>query len=159
MIASLRLWFDGLTLREKRLVLVALTLGIVTFVWFGVIRPINNGLSDGRARHGNAVLQLAAVQSKVAAVQQIVGNRPPPMSAPLEAVVRDRAAAAGFALASVSPAANNAVQISITAARPAALFPWIADLERSGVLVDSLSTSDNADQTISATLVLKTQGL
>jgi len=39
------------------------------------------------------------------------------------------------------------------------LFAWIADLETNGILIEALTTSDNGDQTISATMTLKTRGL
>ncbi|OYY69733.1 type II secretion system protein GspM [Sphingomonas sp. 28-63-12] len=159
MTAAFRLWFGALSLREKRLVLVAIGLAILTLFWFGLVRPVGDGLSDSRARHNSAVLRLAATEAQLREVRDLQRRRPAPIGAPLESVVRDRAAQAGFALSSVSPAADNGVQIAIPAARPAAFFAWIADLEDSGILVETMTTSDNGDQTISATLILKMQGL
>lgn len=159
MTAALKAWFSALSLREKRLVLVAVALAIVTLFWFGLVRPVSDGLADARVRHNTAVQRLAEIESQIESVKIMQRTRPAPISAPLETVVRERAAEAGFALANVSPQPNNGLQIAIAAARPAAFFAWVADLEASGILVESLSTSDNADQTISATLVLKIQGI
>lgn len=159
MTVALKAWFVALSLREKRLVLVAVALAIVTLFWFGLVRPVSDGLADARVRHNIAVQRLAEIESQIESVKIMQRTRPAPISAPLETVVRERAAEAGFALASVSPQPNNGLQIAIAAARPAAFFAWVADLEASGILVETLSTSDNADQTISATLVLKIQGI
>ncbi len=159
MTASIKVWFAALSLREKRLVLAAVALAIITLFWFGLVRPVSDGLVDARVRHSTAVQRLAEIESQIESVKIMQRSRPAPIGAPLETAVRERAAEAGFALANVSPQPNNGLQIAITAARPAAFFAWIADLEASGILVESLSTSDNADQTISVTLVLKIQGI
>lgn len=159
MTASIKRWFAALSLREKRLVLAAVALAIITLFWFGLVRPVSDGLADARVRHSTAVQRLAEIESQIESVKIMQRTRPAPISAPLETVVRERAAEAGFALATVSPQPNNGLQIAIAAARPAAFFAWVADLEASGILVESLSTSDNADQTISATVVLKIQGI
>lgn len=159
MIARLRTWYDALSLREKRLILVAAALAVVTILWLGIIRPVGDGLATSRERHANAVVRLAETEARVRAVQRAQRNRPPPLEAPLEAIIRDRASTAGFVLANVTPQAANQVQIAITSARPAALFAWIADLEAAGILVDQLSTTDNGDQTVSAQLSLKAQGI
>lgn len=159
MIASLRSWFGALSLREKRLVLVAAVLAVVTLLWFGLIRPLGDALSDAKSRHSNAVVRLAETEAQLATVKALQRNRPAPMAAPLEDTVRARAADAGFTLASVTPQSGNGLQIAISSARPAALFGWVADLEASGILVDSLTTTDNGDQTVSVTMVLKAQGI
>ena len=53
---------------------------------------------------------------------------------------------------------KNGVQIAIASARPGALFGWIARLESAGILVDSLSTTDNGDKTVSVQMTLKARG-
>jgi len=159
MTAAIQRWFSALSLREKRLVLVAVALAIVTLFWFGLVRPVGDGLSDAKARYSSAVRRLADTEAQLRDVRALQRQRPEPIAAPLESVVRERAANAGFALSSVTPASDNGIQIAIPTARPAAFFAWVADLESNGILVDSMTTTDNADQTISATLVLKLQGL
>ena len=159
MIANLRLWFTALSLREKRLVLSAVALAIVTLFWFGLIRPVSDGLYAARVRHNDAVLRLAATEAQVRAIGEMQRSRPAPLRAPLEATIRERATAAGFSLANVTPQADNSVQIQITAARPTALFGWIAGLEADGVIVASVTTTDNGDRTIAAVIALKAQGV
>lgn len=159
MIGAMRRWFAALTLREKRLVLVAAALAVITLVWFGIIRPIGDGLSSARSRYNGAVGRLADTRAQMQALTSLQADRPPPLAVPIDIAVRDRANIAGFALNSVTPQGSAAVQVTITAARPAALFGWIADLESSGVIVDTITTTDNGDQTVAATITFKARGI
>ncbi len=159
MTAGIRSWFAALSLREKRLVLVALALAALTLFWFGLIRPVGDGLASATARHNDAVVRLAETERAVRAIADIQRNRPPPLAAPLDALIRERATAAGFTLANLTPQPENTVQVQLSAARPAALFGWIAALEADGILVDTLTTTDNGDKTLSAVLTLKARGV
>jgi general secretion pathway protein M len=158
MIERLRLWFAGRTQREQRMLLAMVALAALTLVWVGIIWPVTDGLSSARERHADAVIRLAETQARVKEVETLQRNRPAALEAQLDSVIRDRANEAGFALASVSPDGPNRVQITIATARPGPLFGWIAGLEASGILVDSLATTDNGDKTVSAQLALKVRG-
>lgn len=159
MIGAVRSWFAALTLREKRLVLVAAALAVVTLLWFGIIRPIGDGLSSARSRYNGAVARLADTRAQMQALTLLQADRPPPLAVPIDIAVRDKANIAGFGLNSVTPQGSGAVQVTVTAARPAALFGWIADLESSGVIVETITTTDNGDQTVAATIIFKTRGI
>ncbi len=159
MIASLRTWFTMLSLREKRLVLVAMALAVLTLFWFGLIRPVGDGLASAKVRHNDAVVRLAETERAIRALAEMQRNRPAPLSVPLDVAIREKAAAAGFTLANLTPQSNNAVQIQLAAARPSALFGWIATLEAEGILVESVTTTDNGDKTLSAALTLKARGI
>lgn len=159
MIANLKTWFDGRSLREKRLLLVMAALALLTIVWGGIVRPVTDALSSTRERFAGAVVRLGDTESRVAAVQALQANKPPALSGPLDAIVRARADAAGFPLASTNPLANDRVQIAINSARPAALLAWIADLEASGILVDALNFTNNGDKTVAVQMTLKVRGL
>jgi general secretion pathway protein M len=158
MIANLRNWFDGRSLREKRLLLAMGALAILTIVWGGIIRPVTDGLSSARERYAGAVVRLGNTQTRVAAVQALQQNRPAVLSGPLEAAVRARADSAGFPLSAATPIDNNRVQIAINSARPAALLAWIAELEGAGILVDTLNVTNNGDKTVAVQMTLKARG-
>jgi general secretion pathway protein M len=158
MIERFRLWFVGRSLRERRLLLVMFALLALTIVWAGIIRPVTDGLSSARERHTDALIRLAETQSRVKELEAIQRQRPAPLEAQLDTVIRDRANEAGFALATVTPDGPNRVQITIATARPGPLLGWIAVLESAGILVDSLSTADNGDKTVSAQISLKVRG-
>ena len=60
---ALKLWFDGRSLREKRLLLVMGALLVVTLLWGGLLRPLGDGLSSARERHADAVIRLGEAQA------------------------------------------------------------------------------------------------
>lgn len=155
---ALRAWFDGRALREKRLILVMLALLAVTLVWYGVIRPVGDALSDARARHADAVIRLGETQARVDALRTLDRDRPPPLTGTFADAVRARAAEAGFALASLDEDGPKRVRVSIQSARPAALVPWLARLERAGVLVDTATLNNNGDRTVGVQMTLKARG-
>lgn len=158
MIERFSLWFAERSLREKRMLIVMAALLVLTFLWAAIIRPVSDGLSSARERHADAVIRLAETQARVKAVTTLQQQHPAPITASLDAIIRDRANEAGFALASVTADGPNRVQISIGTARPGALVGWIAQIETAGILVESLATSDNGDKTVSAQMTLKVRG-
>lgn len=158
MIKQLTAWFRALSTREQWGVGMAAILVVLVAGWYGVARPLAEALADARARHADAVMRLEETSALLASLEQLQKRPPAPLLAPLESTVRERAAAAGFALANVAPQPNDTVQISIPSARPAALFGWVAELESAGVLVDTLSTSDNGDRTLLVQLSLRARG-
>ena len=156
--SSLRAWFDSRALREKRLILVMVALLALTIVWYGLIRPLGDGLSDARARHADAVIRLGETQASVAAIRDIDRHRPPPLTGTFADAIRARAADAGFALTSLDEDGSNRVRVSIQSARPAALVPWLARLENAGILVDAATLTDNRDRTVGVQMTLKARG-
>lgn len=153
----LRAWFDGRSLREKRLVLAMAALAVLVLVWTAVLLPIGDGLAAARDRQAAAVLLLAQTEARVAALKALERDPPPALGAPLDGVIRARADAAGFALASVTAQGPDRIQIAIASARPGALTAWIAGLEDDGILIDTLNMTDNGDRTVSVQMSLKTR--
>lgn len=155
---ALRAWFDGRSLREKRLILVMLALLALTLVWFVVIRPIGDALSSERGRHADAVIRLGETRAAVTALRGLERDRPAPLTGRFADAIRPRAADAGFALATLDEDGPNRVRVSIASARPAVLVPWLARLEAAGILVDGATLTSNGDQTVGVQLVLKARG-
>ena len=158
MIAALKAWFDGRTLRERRMLLAMAALIVLTVIWFGVLRPIGDGLSSSRTRLNDAVVRLGAAQGERDAIADLARNRPQPISGALADYLRQSAGDAGFALSNVAPQSDDRVQIAIPTARPGALFSWIADLERAGVVVSTITVSNNGDQTVAAQILFIERG-
>jgi general secretion pathway protein M len=158
MIGRFKLWFASRSLREQRMLMAMAGLMALTLVWAAIILPVSDSLSSARERQADATIRLAETQMRVKQVEALQRQRPAPIEAALDAVIRDRANDAGFALASVSADGPNRVQISIATARPGALVGWIAGLESAGILVDSLAMTDNGDKTVAAQISLKVRG-
>lgn len=158
MIDMAKAWFASRSLREQRLVLVMLALLVVTLLWAAIILPVTDSLSNARTRHDAAVVLLAETEARVHDIKALERDRPAPLGAPLDSIIRDRANAAGFALANVSRVGDNGVQIGIGSARPGALMTWIAGLEDDGILIDTLTLTDNGDRTVAAQMSLRVRG-
>ena len=69
MTSSLRTWFEGRSLRERRLILAMLALAALTLVWAAVVRPVRDGLASARERHADAVIRLAETETAVDAIR------------------------------------------------------------------------------------------
>jgi general secretion pathway protein M len=153
MIARFRTWFDGRSVREKWMVLAMLALLAITIVW-GVTRPLGEALSSARERNNDAGVRLAQTQGQVDAVKALRRGRPTAAAGPIEDVVRQSAATAGFTLDAVTPDGPR-LKVHINSARGGALLAWLGDLEAQGVLVDDLNASDNGSQAVSADISFK----
>ena len=70
---ALRAWFDGRSLRERRLLLVMTALLVLVILWAGIIRPVGDGLSSARGRHADAVVRLGETEAAVEAIHAELG--------------------------------------------------------------------------------------
>lgn len=155
---ELRTWFNGRSLRERRMILVMLALLAVAIVWGLLILPVRNGLSSTRERYTDSVVRLGEAEAGLRAVKAIQRRRSGSVPLPLADTVRSRAEAAGFTLANLDPEANDRVRVSIATAKAGALMAWLAGLEDQGVLVDGLTISPNGGGTVTANMTLKVRG-
>lgn len=158
MTEAFKRWWPLRTLREQRLLLVMVALLAVVIVWLGIVRPVNDGLSDARERHGEAVVRLARVTARADALASIERAGLPPLAAPLASIIDQSANAAGFTPSSIAPQDSGRVSVSIASVRPAAFFAWIAALEAQGIVVEQLSARANSDPTLSADMTLRARG-
>jgi general secretion pathway protein M len=142
-------WWRGRSLREQRLLLAMFALLTATFLWLGLYRPIDYALSNARTRHETAVIRLGEVRAQADALMALRKTGLPTLTAPLATLVTQAAREAGFANAAIGAQGDRRATVSIPAARPNALFAWIAGLEARGIIVERLSARANADQTLS----------
>lgn len=149
--AQLLAWWRERSLREQRLLLVMLALLAVTVLWLGVYRPMQNALSAARERHQQAVIRLAEARAGADALR---GLKSAALPAPLAPFVTQAANEAGFANAVVAPQGERRVSVSISSARPAPFFSWIAALEARGIVVERLSARANSDPTLAVDATL-----
>lgn len=149
-------WWRARSLREQRLLLVMIALLTVTMLWLGIYRPVQNALSDARARHQEAVIRLGEVRAKAELLR--VGGARAGAAGPLADTVTRAAAEAGFANATVAAQGDRRVSVSIPSARPGPVMSWTAGLEAQGIVVERLNARANADPTLTVDLVLARGG-
>ena len=147
------------TARERWLLAVMLALVALVLVWLLVLRPLSDMLSAARQRHGEAVAALAEARSQAAAIAALEKNRPTAFAGPIDTAVAASASQAGFQLSGLQPEGAGRVSLAIGAAKPQALFGWIAGLEAQGYIVQSLTATSNPDRTLSAQVVLRARGV
>lgn len=153
MIARARAWFDGRSRREKWMILAMLALLGVTIVWV-VVLPIDDALSSARRANADAAVRLAQTRARVDAVKALRRARPEAPAAPLDALVRESASAAGFALESVTPDGTK-LRVHLNSARGGALLAWLGGLEDQGVIVDQLNVTDAGNHNVAADITFR----
>lgn len=146
------------TPRERWLLGIMLALVALVLAWLLILRPLGDLLSAARQRHGDAIAALAEARAQAAAIGGLEKNRPAALTGPIDATVAAAASAAGFQLSALQPEGPGRVSLAIGAAKPQALFGWIAQLEAQGFIVDRLTATGNPDRTLSAQIVLRTRG-
>lgn len=144
-------WWRARSRREQRLLLVMFALLTVTILWLGIYRPMQDALSNARARHQQAVVRLGEVRGGAAALRHGPAVALP---GPLANIVTQAANDAGFANAVVSPQGDRRVTVSIPSARAAPFLAWIASLETRGIVVEQLSARANTDPTLAVDATL-----
>jgi general secretion pathway protein M len=158
MSARLRAMWLARTPRERWLLGVMFALAALVLAWFLVLRPLGDMLSEAKERHGNAVAALAETRSQAAAIAALERRQPAAAAEPAETAVAAAASQAGFQPSSLQAEGPGRVSLAIGAARPQALFGWVAALEEQGFVVERLNASSNPDRTLSAQILLRRRG-
>jgi general secretion pathway protein M len=146
------------TPRERWLLGVMIALVVIVLAWLAILRPLGDMLSAARERHGHAVAALAEARAQAAAIAALERNPPAAVQGPVDQAVAAAASDAGFQLSQLRAEGAGRVAIAIGAARPQALFGWIAGLEAQGYIVERLTATGNPDRTLSAQIVLRARG-
>ena len=142
-------WWALRSPRERGLLAVMLVLIGLVLAWVAVIQPLADALDAAKARHGAAVAALAEARARTRPVSTSAA------AGPADAIAAQTASAAGFTGARIGSQGPARASVAIDAARPQALFGWIAEMERRGLVVERLSARANADQTLSAEVGVK----
>jgi general secretion pathway protein M len=141
-------WWEARSARERMLLTVMLALLAIVFLWLAVVRPLADALDAAKLRHGAAVVALAEARARPAAV-------PAAAAGPADAIAAETAAAAGFTNVRIARQGATGASVALDAARPQALFGWIAEMERRGLVVEQLRARANADRTLAAEIGLR----
>jgi len=148
-------WWQARSARERMLLRVMLGLAALVLGWLLVVRPLGDALEAAKARHGAAVVALAEAKARSEARRGAEGAAP---ALPIDSLIGQSAGEAGFTAARVTAAGPARASVTITSARPQALFGWVASLERRGLVVDRLQAQTNADRTLAAEIAFRARG-
>ena len=142
---SLMAWWDGRTLRERRM-LAVMVLGILAVLaWLLVVRPAWSWRADAAQARAVAEADLAKVE-RVSSRLTPRGENTVPVD--IQAAVAEANAATGLTpVMGMSP--DGGLGFTLTNVSTAAAFGWLADLHARKVDVASLAVVENADATVS----------
>jgi general secretion pathway protein M len=143
-------WWDARSARERWLVGAMLVLAAILLGWLLIVRPLADWLDTARARHGEAAVALALARARA----QPAAASGPAASGPVDSIIARTATAAGFPGARVASQGPGRATVTLDAARPQALFGWIAQMEQAGLVVERLRAQANADHTLSTEMTL-----
>jgi general secretion pathway protein M len=140
-------WWDGRTVRERRLLMVMGVLALAVLLWLVVVRPVQAWQVGAADRRVEAETTLAEVRSGL----RVVAPASTPASSGgegLEPLVRRTAETAGLTVVTtMAPGGGLGIQMSQAPGRET--FAWLASLEADhGVKVCSLGVMENADATL-----------
>ncbi|MBD7940750.1 type II secretion system protein GspM [Brevundimonas guildfordensis] len=135
-------WWDGRSVRERRMLAAmgALVLGVV--VWLAVVRPLDGWKADQVRARVAAERQLLQVQT--AAAQR--GARPTE-AVDLQALVATTASAAGVQ-PTLGMSEGGRLGFRLERVTTAQAFGWLAALEAGGARIEELGVVENADGTL-----------
>lgn len=150
---TLTLWWQGRSARERGMLLIMFGLLAIVVGWLLVVRPLSDWLDAARTRHDAAVVALAEARMRADA-----GGARVSAPLPVDSLIGRTAAEAGFTGARIAAQGPARASVAIDAARPQALFGWIAQLEGSGLAVERLQARANSDRTLAFEATLRARG-
>lgn len=139
MLASVHAWWDNHGTGEKRLMAALAIIAVLIFLWLGVWRPVTHGLAAGWERQSLALDRYAGVRAKVAELRRRPPAPPQDRRVPLDQLIGQSAAEAGFTLDRATPQGDGRMSANIASARVGPLLGWISGLEQAGVTVQTIS--------------------
>lgn len=152
------LWWRGRTMREQRLLAIMFALLALVLVWLLVVRPLADALDRAQRRHAEAVTALAEARARAAAAARTEADRPARAPLPVDSLIGRTATEAGFAGARIEARGPGRATVGIDAARPQAFFAWVRLMERSGLIVETLSARANQDRTLAVEAAFRARG-
>lgn len=140
-------WWDGRTVRERRLLMVMGVLALAVLLWLVVVRPVQAWQVGAADRRVEAETTLAEVRSGLRIVAPASTPAPSGVEG-LEPLTRRTAETAGLTVVTtMAPGGGLGIQMSQAPGRET--FAWLAALEADhGVKVCSLGVMENADATL-----------
>ncbi|HWJ68539.1 MAG TPA: type II secretion system protein GspM [Sphingobium sp.] len=146
MTQGMLIWWRNHSLGERRLMAGLGIIAAIIFLWLGVWRPVTGALETGWQRQGVALDRYAAVRSGVADLRRRPSQRAQTEPVPLDQLIGQSAAEAGFTLDRATQQGPGRMSVNIASARVGPLLEWIAGLEQAGISVQTISIVPGATE-------------
>lgn len=149
-VGTARQWWDGRTVRERRMLLFMSGLLTVVLVWFLIVSPALAWREGAAERRVSAEADLTAVQADLRTLSAGEGQGAARTADAqgLEPIVRQSAEAAGLEV-TLGMDASGRLGFRFPSVTSGALFGWLSSLKTTnGIEVSSLGVTENADATL-----------
>jgi general secretion pathway protein M len=144
MTAALKIWFYGLSERERWLVGIAGALAAIVLLVFGLILPGIGAIESAEEAHDAAVERRGRIEAMVANAGTSRPSGTAASAADIDLVITQSAAENGFDLLKAAGNVPGEISFRIDSARAPALFGWLSALEAQGVEASTLTLRGNA---------------
>jgi general secretion pathway protein M len=152
MMALITPWWQDRSARERVAVTAMLVLLAALLVWLLLLRPLAAARLAAQDDAAAAQARLADATALVAAIKA----RPAATAAPVMEVLNRRLAAAGLQAAQLEAQGQGQAVLEIAAINGRLLVGWAGALEQAdGLVIDELTASRNADQSVKARLAVR----
>lgn len=150
---KLRSWYFGLSLRERRLVLLMIAVAVPVLLWLAVWRPV-------AAAHDTALENYRMALDRNGRIAAMTGvtegdERPAPViDGSLAAWLLNHASERGLVLARQEDLSDARAEVEMGAAGPADIARWLGALEAEGLRIENvrLGPSPNGGVAMTATV-------
>jgi general secretion pathway protein M len=147
MVANIRKWWLAHSVGERALLAVLGFAILVVLLWLGVWRPVNAGLEAGWARQGAALDRRASVRARVDAIKAApAGTADSSAGLPIDQLVSQTAAEAGFTLDRGAAQGGGRMTVAISSARMGPLLAWLTRLETAGIRIQTIGITPGATE-------------
>ena len=155
MIAAIKDWFQALSQREQIMIGALGVLCAVILGYYVIISPFVGAYESAQNRYAQAIDRQAQIEAKVAVLAAPADETVKPVSGPLDVFISQNAGEAGFAVGRLDPQSDGTVKLVIDSAKSTALFGWLSALGNRGVSVENLTVNPGANETVTATILLR----
>lgn len=155
MMDKMKIWYSGLSNRERILVSVAGALTAIVILLFGILLPILSALQQAESGLDEAVQRRGRIEAAVAAAALQKPSAALPQQADIDLVVTQGAAEKGFDLLKSANSVPGQANFRIDQARAPALLAWLSELESQGIFVSRITLRSAANGGVSVDAQLR----
>lgn len=149
----IRHWYGQRSLREQRMVLVMLAIGLPLLLWLALIVPIDRAYDRALERQLEAVDRHARILSLAERAKGAPARRPVQV-ADLALFLTDSARQAGLTAAPSAAPTPGSTLITIASASAPAALEWLRQLEASGYVVSDVRIAPGANGSVAVTATI-----
>lgn len=158
---NMKEYWQQLSPRERRMLIAMAVVVGITIIYFGMWRPLQNGIENNRKAVTEKIRQIKTMQQYVLESRELRGNpnarRTVTSGNSLLVTIEQTAKQKRLALQQVKPEGNDGVRLNLENVAFDTVIEWIAQLEQQyGIWVDDISVERMPEKgQVNSRIVLK----